>query len=78
MNHAEYVFSEAHQVNKKVLRAKCDGLGRLAEFIKRYAEITDLDSLEHFLPQLIEASEDTLSHTQHIKQKLKDAREASE
>ena len=77
MNHAEYVFSEAHQVNKKVLQAKCAGLERLAGLIKRYAEITDLDSLEHFLPQLIEASEDTLSHTQHIKQKLKDAREAS-
>lgn len=78
MNHAEYIFSEAHQVNKRVLRAKCDGLERMAEVINRYAEITDLDSLEHFLPQFIGMIEDTLSHTQHIKKKLKDAREANE
>ena len=77
MNHAEYVFSEAHQVNKRVLQAKCDGLERMAGLTKRYAEITDLDSLEHFLPQFIEMIEHTLSHTRHIKQKLKDAREAS-
>ena len=78
MNHAEYVFSDAHQVNKNVLRAKCEGLERHVEFIKQYGNITDLDSLEHFLPRLIAASEDALAHVQHIKQKLKEAREANE
>ena len=78
MNHAEYVFSEEHQVSREVLRVKCEGLERMAEFIKRYAEITDLDSLEHFLPRLIAASENTLVHVQHIKQKLKETREANE
>ena len=78
MNHAEYVFSDEHQNNKEELRTMCSGLVSLAEFLKRYADITDLDSLRHFLPQLIGAAADTLALTQKMRQNLREALEASE
>jgi len=77
MNHAEYIFSKEHRSNKEELRTKCGGLVSHAEYLKQYADITDLDSLLHFLPQLIAAAEDTLALTQKMKQSLREAWEAS-
>jgi len=78
MNHAEYVFSDEHQSNIQELRTKCDGLSSLAEFLKQYADITDLDSLRHFLPQLILEAAGTLALTQKMRESLREAQEASE
>lgn len=78
MNPMKYYLSEEHQRNKEELRTRCEGLVKHAEFIKRYAEITDLSSILHFLPQLIAAAEDTLALTQKMIQSLREAQEASE
>jgi hypothetical protein len=78
MNPMKYYLSEEHQRNKEELRTRCEGLVKHAEFIKRYAEITDLSSILHFLPQLIAAAEVALAHTQQMKQRLREGQEANE
>lgn len=78
MNHAEYILSDEHQSNIQELRTKCGGLVTLAEFLKRYADITDLDSLRHFLPQFILEAAGTLNLTQKMRESLREAQEASE
>lgn len=78
MNHAEYILSDEHQSNVKELRTRCGGLVTLAEVLKRYADITDLDSLRHFLLQFILEAADTLALTQKVSESLREALEASE
>ena len=77
MNHAEYIFSDEHQSNEEELRKRCGGLEGVTWYLKRHANVTDLDRLLHDLPRLIAMAEEALALTQKMKQKLKDAREAS-
>tara|TARA_R100001443_G_scaffold59687_1_gene70005 strand:- start:2328 stop:2564 length:237 start_codon:yes stop_codon:yes gene_type:complete len=78
MNHAEYVFSDAHQGNLKRMRTKAEGLAAFAQTVSRYAKATELDHVLHYLPRLIAGYEELLTYTEHIKQNLNDVWEASE
>ena len=78
MNHAEYVFSDEHQSNEEELRKRCGGLESATWYLKRAANVTDLDRLLHDLPRLIAMAEEALTLTQKMKQNLREALEANE
>ena len=78
MSTGDYLFGDEHQGNLKRMRTKAAGLAGFARTISEYSKATELDHVLHHLPKLIAEYEELLSHTEQVKQNLKDIREANE
>ena len=78
MNTGDYLFGDEHQGNLKRMRTKAEGLAAFAQSVSRYAKATEIDHVLHYLPKLITAYAELLTHPEHIKQHLHDVWEAHE